>query len=549
MPIEFLKFGFTAGELSPDLYGRGDLEGFQSGFRDSLNVLVDWRGGIRSRPGTVFCEPIFEDTDNPGTRLSAFSFNADPEDNYLLLWLHQKLYFVQEGNYLLTGTFQNGNSMSFPAGTIVAVHDNNENFLYTASVKDNNEVYVPYKEQSRTLFSSHRVKRVYTIMTPFNYEDLLDLKFLQFRDDVIVTHASYAPRRLKRTLSDSGDPLFSITTLPFIESSVVEDKEATEEDRTTSYASNRGGFQWTVGIVDKDDVEHPIPWSDGNSVGPTVDIGDKYLDLTWSPHFEASAYKVYGSAFKGDFDEALSLPLGSFQIVGIGDPPNMRFDTLAGQNVRDATFGGGEVYLLMSDNTIRVYEPDATFIRSFAATALSGSFSSQQGLYYHPDFSNSVGDALGVMRQDGRIRRMRPQPPNGYFGNEGAAISTTWRGIVYAKNYLWAVGLTGSTFATTSIIKIDPITFVKERTFSLPSASYRNIVAAGSTVWAFAHIDMEMIAFNIDLEVLTPELNYAANLWSPAGLGSPSGAYLHENSIWMVANDGVAVHIQLVEGF
>ena len=34
-------------------------------FREGLNVLVDWRGGLRTRPGTLMHEPLFEDIANP----------------------------------------------------------------------------------------------------------------------------------------------------------------------------------------------------------------------------------------------------------------------------------------------------------------------------------------------------------------------------------------------------------------------------------------------------------------------------------------------------
>ena len=132
LPLEFVKFAHTAGELSPDLHGRGDLEGFDLGYRDGLNMLVDWRGGLRTRPGTVMCEPLFEDEDHPGVRLSTFSFNTDSEDNYLLVWKHNQLFFIQDGRYLYdTQHRQIGNSLTdvFNVGDIVLVFTDNSGFL------------------------------------------------------------------------------------------------------------------------------------------------------------------------------------------------------------------------------------------------------------------------------------------------------------------------------------------------------------------------------------------------------------------------------------
>ena len=63
MPVDLIKFSYSAGELSEDLHGRGDLEGFHFGYRKGLNVFVDWRGGVKTRPGTLMCEPVFENPD------------------------------------------------------------------------------------------------------------------------------------------------------------------------------------------------------------------------------------------------------------------------------------------------------------------------------------------------------------------------------------------------------------------------------------------------------------------------------------------------------
>ena len=164
MPLEYIKFGFTAGELSPSLHGRSDLEGFQSGFREGLNVIVDWRGGIRTRPGTVMAEPLFEDAANPGVRLSTFSFNTDPEDNYLLVWKHKRLFFIQDGRYLYNSQPRPvGNALlsGFLADEIVLIFDDNAgglgDYLFTGKVKDGNTVYVPWKDDEVNLTASRRV--------------------------------------------------------------------------------------------------------------------------------------------------------------------------------------------------------------------------------------------------------------------------------------------------------------------------------------------------------------------------------------------------------
>lgn len=311
MPLDFIKFAFSAGELSEDLHGRGDLEGFRFGYREGLNVLVDWRGGLRTRPGTILAEPVFEDVLNKGIRLSTFSFNTDPEDNYLLLWKHNRLFFLQEGRYLYTNVPKlRGNALlnGFVEGDIVLVHKRKDNdigdYLFTGRVKDADEVYVPWKNSTRALNSNHMVVRAYSIITPYNAADLHDLKMDQFRDDVVITHRSYQPRVLRRTLLGDS-PVFVLSNIDFLTPKQVQNKSSTARDRTDDFDSNTGGFQWTVAVVDDEGREFPLPYSDGDLV-EDINIGTKILDLTWDAHADADRYKVYASVFKPDFDEALT---------------------------------------------------------------------------------------------------------------------------------------------------------------------------------------------------------------------------------------------------
>jgi hypothetical protein len=71
------KTSFTAGEISRDLAGRGDLRAYDNGARVLRNVLIEPTGGIRRRPGLAFVDAA----QGPG-RLVAFEFNI--EQTYLL---------------------------------------------------------------------------------------------------------------------------------------------------------------------------------------------------------------------------------------------------------------------------------------------------------------------------------------------------------------------------------------------------------------------------------------------------------------------------------
>lgn len=48
------KPSFVAGELSPTLEGREDIQQYVQGFRQALNGVVLPQGGYTKRPGSVF---------------------------------------------------------------------------------------------------------------------------------------------------------------------------------------------------------------------------------------------------------------------------------------------------------------------------------------------------------------------------------------------------------------------------------------------------------------------------------------------------------------
>ena len=74
-----LKSSFTAGELAPELLGRGDLRAYANGARRLRNVFIQPTGGVTRRPGLRHLAIL------PGpARLLAFEFNT--EQAYLLVF-------------------------------------------------------------------------------------------------------------------------------------------------------------------------------------------------------------------------------------------------------------------------------------------------------------------------------------------------------------------------------------------------------------------------------------------------------------------------------
>lgn len=136
-----IQSSFNAGELSPQLKGRADLDKYRNGGDLYENFLPQIHGPIRKRPGTRFVNEI-KDSSKPG-RLIPFEFST--EQAYILEFGDRTLRFYVDGGILL-------DSMSV----------------------------------------------IYEIATPYDADDLMGLDFAQSADVVYITHPDYPVYKLSR---------------------------------------------------------------------------------------------------------------------------------------------------------------------------------------------------------------------------------------------------------------------------------------------------------------------------------------------------------------
>ncbi len=90
-----VKTTFTAGEVSPELLGRGDLRAYDNGAARLRNVFIQPTGGVTRRAGLSFV-----DTAPDTGRLIAFEFNT--EQTYLLVLTHERLDIYFDGIFQTT---------------------------------------------------------------------------------------------------------------------------------------------------------------------------------------------------------------------------------------------------------------------------------------------------------------------------------------------------------------------------------------------------------------------------------------------------------------
>lgn len=90
--LSTVQTNFTAGELSPLLYGRTDLAKYANGAKTLLNAVVQPHGGVTRRPGTRFVAMAKDASQS--SRLAAFQFST--EQAYMLEFGNESLRFFRD---------------------------------------------------------------------------------------------------------------------------------------------------------------------------------------------------------------------------------------------------------------------------------------------------------------------------------------------------------------------------------------------------------------------------------------------------------------------
>lgn len=222
MANSLIQYAYVSGEVSPKLYGRSDLEKYDLGLSEARNWLIDYRGGMSTRPGTEFREWL----QHPGANIKWFPFEFSPNvaNTNIVVFGFGYIRFLQEGLYVLeaaktvsgitvaTTAIVTSVAHGFTTGDLVKLTNvvgpatlANRTFEIvvlssdTFSLKDQFGLAVP----STVAFLSGQVARVYTIVSPYTHTELPNLQAEQSRDLLRLTHFNYTPFDLRRTGSAS----------------------------------------------------------------------------------------------------------------------------------------------------------------------------------------------------------------------------------------------------------------------------------------------------------------------------------------------------------
>jgi hypothetical protein len=311
MPTPKPIYGFAAGEVSPDFYGRTDLTKFELGVATAKNFYVNYRGGLDFRGGTEFVAPL-----KNTTAVRLFKFGA-LDDDYVLVFGDLYMRFARSGGYLLEAAKTITGLTAATTGVVTAVAHGystgdwiylsgvvgpielNQRYFEVGSVTtDTFELLSPASGAINTSTfdawaSGGTVAKVVTITTPFTAATLEGIKVSQRRSvEMRITSLDY----LRHKLVYTNDTTWTLTEMVTAPTTLKPDNVA-----LTASGSGSAGMAFAVSAVIDDIETEPSDYEiKANSVDYSNTAGS--LKVTWDEVASADSYNVYRS---------LLLPIGA----------------------------------------------------------------------------------------------------------------------------------------------------------------------------------------------------------------------------------------------
>jgi hypothetical protein len=274
---------FNAGEFSPLMEGRTDIDRYPASMRAMINAVAAPQGPVICRGGTEFVNEAFSHS----TKSVLVPFVFSETDFYMIEFADLRVRFFTETG-ILTYTPQTVSAMStgpftFTSATLgaaigdqVAFSDFPANYNLNGVVanitnKVGNVYTVDIPFPALSTLTSFKVARVYHIVSPYTAAQIVNVKDTPSLDVVYLTHGSVKLYKLQR--KDTYDWSFVAVALddgPYL---------PTNETKTTFSLS-------ATGKATPDMTSNTLP--SGNCTGSSVLAGLNYFNA-----FDAAGNNTY----------------------------------------------------------------------------------------------------------------------------------------------------------------------------------------------------------------------------------------------------------------
>lgn len=185
-----LQPSFAAGEFSPRLYGRTDIEQYKTGLAECTNYMPLVEGPIVRRPGTKY---VGNDVKNPAVPPVLIPFEVSETDAYVLEFGDGYIRFYKNGGRVVVvgSTFLGQGIWYDPAFTNqTATATVFQNDIYTYSIRQSTQQRIGEAALTATLATPGDPLE---LTSPFNSSNLSSLKWNGSFDTMYVTAGGARP--------------------------------------------------------------------------------------------------------------------------------------------------------------------------------------------------------------------------------------------------------------------------------------------------------------------------------------------------------------------
>ena len=209
-----IQTNFTAGELSPKLFGQTNLDRYRNGVETLENMIVFPQGGATRRSGSRF---ICEVKDSSATtRLIPFEFND--EQAYVIELGNNYMRFFKDQGQITEATKSisaitkanpavvTATSHGYSNGDHVWINDvvgmtevNGRRYTVANATTHTFELSGVNSTDYTTYSSGGTAAKVFEITTTYTESQIFDLKFAQSADIMFIVHPAHEPAKLSRT--------------------------------------------------------------------------------------------------------------------------------------------------------------------------------------------------------------------------------------------------------------------------------------------------------------------------------------------------------------
>lgn len=280
---------FAGGEISPELYGRMDLDKYQTGLARCENFIVLPHGPAQNRPGFAFVNQVGDSSRK--VRLIPFSFSA--AETLVLEFGHQYIRFHTKGGTVLetakvidsiAGDTVNLTAHGYTPGDWVFI---GSRFFVVDTVPGVDSFTVTDLFGAAGAPAGASAARVYQIASIYPESELFDLHYVQSADVLTLTHPAHPIHELRRagvTNWTLAQVSFASTMAPPTGLSVT----ASMDGGTTAARS----YQYVVTSVNATGVEESEASSAVNAINNLGQFSNSNT-VSWVAAPNAARYNVY----------------------------------------------------------------------------------------------------------------------------------------------------------------------------------------------------------------------------------------------------------------